>query len=583
MVGQAQVLALLAALCAPVLGGLGAFWRPWVSIAGSFCAWLGSAVLLQGALVGAEVNLSLGRWVAVGTLSIGLDLRVDLLSAILLAGVHSVGLAAQLYAVDSRRDQAARPLRLSSLLSASGALLFCADNYPLLLAGWMLLGVGMHLRAGADYAERGVVGRIWVVLRCGDLLLLVGIVALCAQGQVNWAEGAGAARWTGLCLLLAALIRSAQFPLSFWLTGMRDPGALLQAFCASSAGIYLLLRTRDIWGSDAVLVYTAVALGLATALFGVAASLAARDVRSALAYVISSQLGLVLAFMALGDGRGAALHLAVFGLGLGLCLIGVAYLAQAQGAVWDPVVLGRWRRLLSLPFWAVVLGALTIAGIPPLAGAWSYGLLLAALFTADGLALWVGGCLLVCVAALCPLRLVFLLVAAEEGEKPQAFRTPGGAAQVALIGLGGLAVCAGALGYPPGTGLLIPGDGVVRWALLIGPGLAGLAGLLMAWLAYGNQAVDKEQKTSALRRICEEGFYAETAVQSVVSRPLLALARFVRDADGFLFEWMTIELGALGLRGSGWVLGRLQSGQVRLYAAVALLSVVAAFAYLALS
>ena len=55
------------------------------------------------------------------------------------------------------------------------------------------------------------------------------------------------------------------------------------------------------------------------------------------------------------------------------------------------------------------------------------------------------------------------------------------------------------------------------------------------------------------------------------------------DADVFLFEWMTIELGALGLRGSGWVLGRLQSGQVRLYAAVALLSVVAALAYLALS
>lgn len=585
MVGQAQVLALVAALCAPVLGGLGAFWRPWVSIVGAFCAWVGSAVLFWGALVGAEAHLSLGRWVEVGTLVIDLDLRVDLLAATLLLGVHSVGLAAQLYAADFLRAQAARPLRLSSLLSASSALLFCADNYPLLLAGWALLGVGIHLRAGADYAERGTVGRIWVVLRSGDVLLLVGLVALCAQGQVDWAEGGGAAQWIGFCLLLAAVLRSAQFPWHFWLTRVRDPGVLLQAFCAGSAGIYLLLRTRGIWGSDAVLVYTAVAFGLVTALFGAAASLAARDVRPALAYAIASQLGLVLAAMALGDGRGAALHLAVIGVGMGLCLIGVAYLAQAEGAVWDPVVLGRWRRLLSLPFWAVVLGALTVAGIPPLAGAWSYGVLLAGLFTVGGPALWVGGCLLVCVAALCSLRLVFLIADAEEGEKPQAFRTPGGAAQTALIGLGGLAIFGGALGYPPGTGFLAAADGVVRWELLIGPGLAGLAGLLVAWLAYGDQPVDvdNEQKTSALRRMCEEGFYAEAAVRSVVGRPLLALARLARDADALLFELATVELGALGLRGAGWLLGRLQSGQVRFYAAVALLGVVVAFCYLAIT
>lgn len=583
MVGEPQVVALLIALCAPVLGGLAAFWRSWLAIVGIFFAWAASGLLFQRALVGSETELYLGDWLEVGSLAIGLDFRVDLLAATLLLGMHSLGLAAQLFTIDYMRERSARSLRLSSLLLLGCSLFCCADNYLLLFAGWVLLGVGAHFLAGVNYAiERGV-SRIWIALRGGDLVLLAGLVALVAEGQMDWPASASAPQWIGLSLIVAAVLRSVQFPFHFWLTTVREPSALLQGYCTAISGLYLLLRTREIWGADSILIYLVAACGLVTVLCGAASSLAARDVRTALAHAISSQLGMVLVIIVCSDGHGAALHLAVFGVGMGLCLIGVAYLAQTEGEVWEVRGLGRWRRILPLPFWAVVLGILTIAGIPPLAGAWSYGVLLGRLFTVGGPLLWVGGCLLVLVASLCAMRLVFLLVASEEEQQPQAFRAPGGAVQAALLGLAGLALAAIALGYPPGTGLLANTAGALRWELMIGPGIAGLAGVLVAWLAYGDQPVGAEHKTSGLRRMCEESFYAEVVSKAVVGRPLLMFARWVRDVDLILFELGLVEFSALGLRGAGWMLGRLQNGQVRLYAAMVLIGVVVALCYLTLS
>ena len=77
-----------------------------------------------------------------------------------------------------------------------------------------------------------------------------------------------------------------------------------------------------------------------------------------------------------------------------------------------------------------------------------------------------------------------MLAVAEAGHRPQAFRAPGAAAQTALVGLGLLALAAGALGYPPGTGYLAAG--ALRWELLAGPGLARICsdcvpGVALIW------------------------------------------------------------------------------------------------------
>ncbi len=579
MVGQVQSAALLAMLCAPVLGGIAASWRPWLAIAGAACAWLGSVTLLGSALFGEEATLSLGRWLEAGSFAVDMDLRVDLLAAILLLGGHSVVLAAMLYAADYLHRQADRSLRFSSILITGSTLLFCADNYLLLFAGWVLLGIGSYLLAAMDHTEveRAVADRIWAVLHGGDLILLAGLVALCAQGQVNWVEALGGHHWIGLCILLAVVARSAQFPLHFWLTGVRSPGTLVQLCCTATSGLYVLLRTRGVWGSDPVLVYVALAFGLASILFGAVSSLLARDLRLALAYAVSSQLGLVLAAMALDCGQGVVLHLVLIGVGMGLCFIGCACLAQVEGENWDLANLGRYRRLLPLPFWAMVLGALTISGIPPLAGFWSYGLLLTGLYTLGGTALWVGGAVLVVVASWCLMRLVFLISTAEIGEQLQAFRTPGGAAQAALVGLGVLVLAAAALGYPPGIGFFSAAEGARRWEWLIG-GIAGLVGVLVAWLAYGGQPLSEAQQSGASAQKC----YVEALWRALLGRPLLALARWARDLDTLFFEWILVEFGVLGLRSFGWILGRLQNGQVRSYAALALLGVVAALFYLSI-
>ena len=161
--------------------------------------------------------------------------------------------------------------------------------------------------------------------------------------------------------------------------------------------------------------------------------------------------------------------------------------------------------------------------------------MLAGLFAAGGPVLWALGCLLVCAVSLGPLRVVFMLAVAEAGHRPQAFRAPGAAAQTALVGLGLLALAAGALGYPPGTGYLAAG--ALRWELLAGPGLAGLAGLLIAWLVYGDQDAAAGQKAGAWGRIAGAGFYGERLlVAKLYETSMLTLEAILTQLPGKVVE-----------------------------------------------
>ena len=66
-----------------------------------------------------------------------------------------------------------------------------------------------------------------------------------------------------------------------------------------------------------------------------------------------------------------------------------------------------------------------------------------------------------------------------------------------------------------------------------------------------------------------------------IGRPALAVARLVRDIDALVCELAVGAVAATGFRGAGWILGPLQSGQLRFYAALGVLALVAALAYMA--
>ncbi len=117
----------------------------------------------------------------------------------------------------------------------------------------------------------------------------------------------------GLCLVLAAMGKSAQFPFSSWLPrameGPTPSSALFYGALSVHAGVYLLLRAAPLLAASPVVSVVLVGVGLVTAVHATLAWRVQTDVKSALAYGVLTQVGLIFAEVGLGLYRLALVHL----------------------------------------------------------------------------------------------------------------------------------------------------------------------------------------------------------------------------------------------------------------------------------
>ncbi|GAA5817863.1 NADH dehydrogenase subunit 5 [Mucor flavus] len=116
-----------------------------------------------------------------------------------------------------------------------------------------------------------------------------------------------------ICLLIAAMGKSAQIGLHTWLPdAMEGPtpvSALIHAATMVTAGVYLLLRSSPIleFGSTALIIITWV--GALTAFFAATTGLLQNDLKRVIAYSTCSQLGLLFLICGLSQYNVALFHL----------------------------------------------------------------------------------------------------------------------------------------------------------------------------------------------------------------------------------------------------------------------------------
>jgi hypothetical protein len=158
--------------------------------------------------------------------------------------------------------------------------------------------------------------------------LLMGAVLLHHfAGTAEWAEALGARAWPGpavalavgpatalgLCLMVAAMGKSAQLPFSNWLPrameGPTPSSALFYGALSVHAGVYLLLRAAPLLQRSAVASGALVVVGLLTAVHATLVWRVQTDVKSSLAYGVLTQVGLMFAEVGLGLYRLALVHL----------------------------------------------------------------------------------------------------------------------------------------------------------------------------------------------------------------------------------------------------------------------------------
>ena len=572
-------------------------------------------------------------WITVGTFRVGWNFRVDTLSVLMMLVVSGVGTLIHIYAggymhTDVRLNEDPGRYRrffvYFNLFILAMMILVSADNYLMLFVGWEGVGLCSYLLIGFWF-EKGADGignakaakKAFVVNRIGDFGLLIALFLLFdAFGTLNFSEIFArapqvAAALPGVVLAIALFMllgvagKSAQLPLFVWLpdamAGPTPVSALIHAATMVTAGVYLVARSMPIFSQVPMAQDVVMWVGAATALFAATIAVGQYDIKKVLAYSTISQLGFMVAAVGMGATVAGMFHLtthaffkALLFLSAGAVILGVEHGAeQAEGqdkaghshghSLFDPQDMrnmGGLRKRMPVTFWVYLIGALALAGIPPLAGFFSKDEILAA---AQGHNLGVFAVLAIAAffTAFYMGRQVLMIFfgkgrtpAAEHASEQPAIIT------VPLIFLAVLSVLGGALNLPGvhtleswlehTLGHAEPAEFVLPVALL-SVGLA-LVGIFLAWLLYGRKPLatpaqpDPLTKLGALYTGSERKWFVDELYQTIIVRPLKWLAAwFAGPVDQGGIDGVVNGAGSLTV-GLAGLLRKLQTGYVRTYA-----------------
>lgn len=330
------------------------------------------SILLNYNIAGRQVELGLGT----DPLAAIMGLLVAAVAAVVI--IYSIG---YMHGEDGER----RFFAELSLFAGSMLTLVLASDYLLLYVAWEIVGTCSYLLIGhqwsEDQAKRGSLKAL-LATRTGDLGLLLGIgllfitsgstsyervfSSLNAGSFPNWALHA-----IPFMLLAGALGKSAQFPLQLWLpdamAGPTPVSALIHSATMVAAGIYLVVRSFPLFHAVPSALTLLLVLTTVTAIAAAFAAAVQNDVKRLLAYSTISQLGEMGIALGIGAPMPGIFHLitqASF----------KALLFLAAGIVTRQVQENGLTKLHTNSVAArfgFLVGALSLSGIPPLAGFWS--------------------------------------------------------------------------------------------------------------------------------------------------------------------------------------------------------------------
>jgi NADH-quinone oxidoreductase subunit L len=332
-----------------------------------------------------------GSWGhALGTLDapdLSFALRADSMSAALLLLAASIALLVQIYSVAYLADDPRYRVYASivSLFSASMHAVVVADDLFVLLVGWELMGVCSYLLI-AHYWERADArdgaAKAFLMTRVADIGLLIAIVLLgqaagsyrisdvldaVAAGDLSESAITAAA----LFMLLAAVGKSAQFPLHTWLPdampGPTPISALIHSATMVAAGVYLVARMHPLYVASEAATIVLGLIAAITMLIGAAFALAQDDLKRVLAWSTVSQLAYMFAALSIGSVVAAIGHLLAHGAFKALLFLAAGAVAHAVGST-AFADMGGLRRVMPWTFATATLGFAALSGLLPLSG-----------------------------------------------------------------------------------------------------------------------------------------------------------------------------------------------------------------------
>ena len=268
-------------------------------------------------------------FIRINNFTIPIGLYVDKLSLIIALTLFLISFAVQIYSISFMKNEKKnyRFFALLNLFNFSMAGLLFSNNLFQLYVFWELVGIISYLLIGFDYDKQEkseASRRVFLTNRIGDTALLGGII-MSSYFMYNYTNNydfaslmiskidlmsaflpiyASPLVFNIICLLfiIAAIVKSAQFPFYTWLQDAMEAklpvSALLHSATLVTAGVYLIMRLLPLFQTEGILLLTIAGFGILTAIICSTLASIERNPKKILAYSTSANFGLI--FLALG-------------------------------------------------------------------------------------------------------------------------------------------------------------------------------------------------------------------------------------------------------------------------------------------
>ena len=557
------------------------------------------------------------------SVSVPMSFALDRLSAVMVLIVTGVGLIIHLYSVGYMAGDpgTGRYFSYLNLFMAMMLILVLGGNFLVMFVGWEGVGLCSYLLIGFWYEdpEKAYAGRkAFIVNRIGDAAFIVAMLwilsifgtldirAVMAGTAAGLAGPVGGAAVTliALGLFIGACGKSAQIPLYVWLpdamAGPTPVSALIHAATMVTAGVYMVSRCSTLFLHAPVAMGTVAVVGAATALLAATIGLAQNDIKKVLAYSTVSQLGLMFLGAGVGAFAASIFHLMTHAFFKALLFLGSGSVIHAMSGEQDLRRMGGLKSRLPVTYWTFVIGAVAIAGIPPLAGFFSKDEILAAAWGAGRPLLWLTGTAVSLCTAFYMFRLVRLAfhggfrgTPAQERhihESPRSMTGP--LVILALLSIaGGWIGIPAVLGQPAGIPNLIErwlapafapagahaeapahaGTVGVLMLVAIGVGVAGIA-LALSFYRPGSEAPSRVARAlGPLYRLVAGRYHVDELYDATVLRAYYSGCDAFDAFDRVAVDGTVNATGAVA-QAAGQVVRLFQTGLVRNYALLFLLA-----------
>ncbi|MXY17982.1 MAG: NADH-quinone oxidoreductase subunit L [Acidobacteria bacterium] len=509
----------------------------------------------------------------IGSFEVPWAFTLDPLSGMMLLVVTGIGLLIHIYSIGyidhEPRGGVARFFCYLNLFCFFMLILVLGSSFLVMFVGWEGVGLCSYLLIGYWYKKQSASDagkKAFIVNRIGDWGFILGIflvfftfgtldfrevaVAASALPVETAAVGFGVVSLICLLLFIGATGKSAQIPLYTWLPdAMEGPtpvSALIHAATMVTAGVYMVCRNAVLFTHAPMVMEIVAAIGVVTALMAATIGLVQTDIKRVLAYSTVSQLGYMFLATGVGAFAAAAFHLMTHAFFKALLFLGSGSVIHAMNEEQDMRRMGGLRRHMPLTFATMCIGAVAIAGIPPLSGFFSKDEILYRTFLHSPL-LWGLGAVTAAMTAFYMFRLINMTFFGEyRGPAPDAEGHGDGHGHAwhgphesprlmtwPLVALAVGAVIAGFVGVPAALGgsnmiehflepsFTVPGAAhaaeeahhyEVEWALMAFSVLLAVGGILFAYRNYVQRPEAADQLAARLagtHRLLTNKYYVD--------------------------------------------------------------------------